>query len=105
MKDGLTTVRIGVDNHAVAVIRETLTFGYLSCGDEQVSKCHRVIWLGLGQRVYMFPWNYEDMRRSLRAQIIECDACFILVNEGRRYASVGNLAENTVFATHTLFAY
>ena len=41
------------------------------------------------------------MRRRLRAQIIESDAYIVLVNFGRRYLPLCDLAENAVGSAHS----
>jgi hypothetical protein len=48
----------------------------------------------------MYLWDDQDMRRRLRAQIVEGDANIVFVNLCRRDSSRSYLAENAVLGSH-----
>ncbi len=59
-----------------------------------------VLVAGFIHRVYMFAGDDEDMRRSLRAEVVKRHANIVLKDFWRRYTAIGDLAEYTIFGAH-----
>lgn len=102
VKNSLPAICVGVNDNPVSVFRETLFTGYISCGHQQMSKSGAVCLVRPVQRIDMFARDYQNMRRSLRAKVIKCNANIVLKNEVRRYATIGYLTENTDIQAHII---
>jgi hypothetical protein len=100
VKYRLPAIGVGVNDDAIAGIREAEPSSDVGRGGQQMPK-HSGVSLGrLVQRIDMLSRDYQDMRRSLRTQVVERDAAVVLKNQSRRQASVGDLAKDTVFLGH-----
>jgi hypothetical protein len=96
MIHGLAAVRAGVDDHPIA-LGEALGAGNLGDGPEQVAEESAVTLFALGQRDDVLAGSDQHMYRRLRMKVREGVALIVLVDGGRGYASVNDLAKE---ATH-----
>ena len=100
MEDRLAAVRICVDNHAVTVVGEPTLACDLSRSQQQVTEHRRIFFRSLIQRVDMLTRHDQNMRRSLRRDIVEGKANVILVNFGRGYLARNYLAKQAISRSH-----
>lgn len=66
VKDGLPAVTVGVDDHAIAVVGESLFTGDIGGGQEQVAELTLIAVFRLVERIDMISRDYQNMRWSLR---------------------------------------
>ena len=100
VKNGLPAVAVRVYHNAISCFGETLVPGDLRRGQKKVPERFPVRNLGFIQRFDMPARHDQDMRRRLRAYVVEGNALAVLEHLVRRNTSLNHFAENTVFRTH-----
>src|SRR6476620_3309556 len=99
MENRLSAVRIGIDHHAVTVFRKTFFAGNFGGTQKQMPEHFLMTASGFVKRCKMLARNYQNMRRSLRADIIKSHAYFIFIYFCGRNRAVDNFAKKAIF-TH-----
>ena len=100
MKNRLAAVGIRIYDHAVTILGEALFTRDLSCGEKQMTEVLFVLPLCCVQRIYVRAGHNQDMRRCLRADVIERDADIILIHLVRRDIARNYLAKQAIIRTH-----
>lgn len=100
VKDSLTAVAVRIYDDAITVLRETFFASDLGRSQKEMSKRFFIRRVSCIKRVDMMARNYENVRRSLRAQIVESDADVILEHTRRANFARGDLTEEAVINLH-----
>src|SRR5689334_20226883 len=101
MKNGLAAVGVCVYNYSIPVLCESLLTGDLGCGEHQVADGLLFPLACCIERVDVDARHEQNVRRCLRADVVEGDASLVLVHPiGRNFAS-NYLAKQAVIRTHT----
>jgi len=101
VKDRLTAIAVCVDNHPIAVTRETFAAGDLRRGDQKMPKSVLVLRPGLVERFDVLFRDNQNMPRRLRAKIVKSDANVVFVNLIGGNSPFHDLAEDAVLNRHT----
>ena len=103
MKNGLPAVAVRVDDDAIAVFGKAFFACYFRAGQKQVTERFPVIFSGFVERIEMLARDDQNVRRRLRANIVEGDAHVVFVNSRRRNLARNNSAKQTIFAHNRNF--
>lgn len=76
----LAAVPIGVDDHSIAVRRKSLFAGYFRGHEHHVTHHRLVAFLRLVQGIEVDLGDDQDVRRGLRADVVEGEAMLVLVH-------------------------
>jgi len=100
MIDRLATLHTIVDDQPVALV-ESLFSGNLPGSQHQMSQQVTVRILGLLYHRDSLPRDDQEVDRSLRSHIVECDTLIILMDEGGRDGTVQDLVEDCLLPRHS----
>jgi hypothetical protein len=96
MKNCLTPISICVDYDAISVSRDARLSGDIARGKKQMPK-HRLFRLGGRiERVEMFARHYQQVRRSLRVNVIKSYTDIVFVNPGGLNITHNYLAKKAI---------
>ena len=93
MEDGLTAVLAGVDNRSVAFCQAEFRCN-LGNHVQQVAAELSVLCCQLIKRNDWFPWNQQNMHRSLWTDIMESQAEIVFVDDVGRDLTINDLLED-----------
>ncbi len=100
MENGLAAVAVCVYDDPIAVARKSVRAGDTRGGQQQVTERFFVSAFGFIERIEMLLRHDQQMRRRLRAEIVESQANFIFVNFCRKNIARDYLAKNAVLLAH-----
>jgi hypothetical protein len=92
----LTAVSPGVEDDAVASVRDALGYRDLPCVGDQLGQQAGVSRRQLAQVRIVLPRDDQDMHRGLRIDVSESDSSGIFRHDGRWNLGRGNTAEQAV---------
>lgn len=81
VKDRLAAVGVGIDDHSIALCCKAEAASDVGGGRQQMAEHRPVLLFGLIERIKVLSRDYQNVRRSLRAQIVERNASIVLKNE------------------------
>lgn len=96
VKNRLSAVCISIYYNAIAIVRKPAGTRNISRRKQKMSERFLFVACCFIQRIDVGTRNYQNMRRSLWAQIVKRDADVVFMNLGRRYVTCDDLAENTI---------
>jgi hypothetical protein len=99
MKNGLAAVIVRIDHDAVSFFGKTLTASDLGGGQKQLAERFPVALSRLVERGNVLARDQQNMRRSLRVDVVKSHAKIVFVNFFRRNIARNDFAKNTIF-TH-----
>src|SRR5690606_36403740 len=100
MENRLAAIGVRICDDSVTGVRKTFVAGDL-CGRQHQMSDKLLLILSRGiERLDMHTRNDQNMRRSLRLDVIERDAPVVFVNDASRNGSFDDLAKYTVLIGH-----
>ena len=96
MINGLPAVAVGVDDDAVTVVGKPLRARDLGGLEHDVPDCLAMLRTGCVERIEMLARHDQNMRRRLRADVVESKTDIVLINLRRRDLAFHDPAKQTI---------
>ncbi len=102
MKYSLTAVTVSIDYCAITIFGKILAASDFRAGQKQMSEHCRMLFRGFIKRPEMLARNYQNVRRSLRLNVVKSYAKVVFIDQLCGNFSFYYFAKNTIFFTHKI---